>query len=400
MHNIDTDLEHKARTESMRSGLMPTYTDYGVIIERASGCYLYDDTGRKYLDFLSGVSVVSLGHANEAVNQAVTEQMRSFGHLSNFFINPTTSALASEICSRVARDRSGKVFFSNSGAEANETAIKLARRYGDGKRYKIVTCFNSFHGRTMGALAATGQPTKQRPFQPLPPGFVYVDFGDISSMETALSDPQVVAVMIEIVQGEGGVVDAPGAYFQSLERLCKAKDILLIVDEVQTGMGRTGALFAFSHFGLDPDIVTLSKALGNGFPIGATWAKAEVANHFIPGDHGSTFGGSPTSAAAALAVFAEIDRLDLLSQVREISSYLREKLVGIEIVSKVSGMGLLLGMHLKQPVAKALVAKALEGGLVLNALSDRIIRVAPPLVISKREVDEACDVITKVSQGL
>jgi acetylornithine/N-succinyldiaminopimelate aminotransferase len=249
-------------------------------------------------------------------------------------------------------------------------------------------------------LAATGQPTKQRPFQPLPPGFVYVDFGDISSMETALSDPQVVAVMIEIVQGEGGVVDAPGAYFQSLERLCKAKDILLIVDEVQTGMGRTGALFAFSHFGLDPDIVTLSKALGNGFPIGATWAKAEVANHFIPGDHGSTFGGSPTSAAAALAVFAEIDRLDLLSQVREISSYLREKLVGIEIVSKVSGMGLLLGMHLKQPVAKALVAKALEGGLVLNALSDRIIRVAPPLVISKREVDEACDVITKVSQGL
>ena len=399
---MDELYESKMLVEGMRSALMPTYGDYGVVVKRAEGCRLFDIDDNVYLDFLSGVSVVSLGHSNEAVNQAVVEQISNFGHLSNFFLNETTSRLAHRIASFVSSDVSdkGKVFFSNSGAEANETAIKLVRRFGGGQRYKIVTCLNSFHGRTMGALAATGQPGKQKPFQPLPPGFVYVEFDNLAQMREAISDPSVAAVMVEIIQGEGGVVDASPGYFEEVERLCKERGILLVVDEVQTGMGRTGRMFAFSHFGLDPDIVTLSKALGNGFPIGATWARTEVANAFIPGDHGSTFGGSPSSCAAALAVFDEIERRDLLRHVVEVSTYLRGKLSELDIVHAVSGMGLLLGLRLKRPVAKEIVTRSLQNGLVLNALSDQILRIAPPLVVSKNEIDEALAVLSKVSSDL
>ncbi len=398
----DDIYESKVLVDDLRSALMPTYGDYGVVIKKAEGCRLFDVNDNVYLDFLAGVSVVSLGHANQVVNQAVVDQISNFGHLSNFFLNETTSKLAHRIASYVSSDTSdkGKVFFSNSGAEANETAIKLVRRYGGGQRYKIVTCLNSFHGRTMGALAATGQPGKQMPFQPLPPGFIYVEFDNVEQMRDAVSDPLVVAVMVEIIQGEGGVVDASPGYFEEVERLCKEREVLLVVDEVQTGMGRTGQMFAFSHFGLDPDVVTLSKALGNGFPIGATWARTSVANTFVPGDHGSTFGGSPSSSAAALAVFDEIERRGILDHVVEVSDYLRSRLIELDIVHIVSGMGLLLGVRLKRPVAKEIVARSLRCGLVLNALSDRIIRVAPPLVVSKDEIDEALAVFSKVSSDL
>ncbi len=390
--------EAKVLVDDLRSALMPTYGDYGIVVKKAKGCRLTDVYDRTYLDFLAGVSVVSLGHGNEAINRAVVEQINNFGHLSNFFLNETTSKLAQRIASYVSSDDDkGKVFFSNSGAEANEAAIKLARKYGGGKRYKIVTCFNSFHGRTMGALAATGQPGKQKPFQPLPPGFVYVEFDNLTQMEEALSDPLVGAVMVEIIQGEGGVVDASPGYFEEVERLCRHFGVLLIVDEVQTGMGRTGKMFAFSHFGLKPDVVTMSKALANGFPIGATWARTSVANAFVPGDHGSTFGGSPSSSAAALAVFEEIKNNDILSHVVEMSRYLKAGLLELSIVKSVSGRGLLLGMHLEQPIAKEVVSRSLQSGLVLNALTDRIIRVAPPLVVSKDEIDEALAVLFKVS---
>ncbi|MDP9418739.1 MAG: aminotransferase class III-fold pyridoxal phosphate-dependent enzyme, partial [Actinomycetota bacterium] len=289
------------------SPLMPTYVPSAVTFVRGRGTELWDAEGHRYLDFLCGLGVTSLGHAHPAMAEAVCAQVRTLEHVSNLF--------ATEVGVEVARtlDRllggGGQVFFANSGAEANECALKLARKWGGRGRHVVVSAYGSFHGRTLATLHATGQPTKHEAFQPLPEGFRHVAWCDLAALEAAI-DPTVVAVLLEPVQGEGGVNPATPEYFQGVRRICDERRLLLMVDEIQTGLGRTGAWFGFQHFGIRPDVVTLAKALGNGMPIGACWARAEVAGTFVPGDHGTTYGGQPLATAAARAVLTTMEAED------------------------------------------------------------------------------------------
>lgn len=374
------------------SHLMNTYGGYEIVITRGEGCRLIDQDGRSYLDFLGGISVVSLGHANPEVAKTIAAQASTLIHTSNFFYNPWNLELSERICQLIGGGE-GQVFFSNSGTEANEAAIKLARRYGGGKRYKIVCFDNGFHGRTLGALAATGQPSKQAPFQPLPEGFVFVPFDDLVALKDALSDPQVVAMLVEPIQAEGGIVDPSPGFLEDASRAACERGVLVMIDEIQTGMCRTGDWFGFQHHGISPDVVTMAKALGNGYPIGATWARPQVASSFVPGDHGSTFGGNALGAAVACCVIEQMEKLDILQRVKEKGSYLRSQVSALLGVESVSGRGLLLGVHLSEPVAKDIVRLALKRGLVLNALSDRVVRLAPPLVVEDSEIDEAVDIM-------
>ncbi|MGH9185789.1 MAG: aminotransferase class III-fold pyridoxal phosphate-dependent enzyme, partial [Acidimicrobiales bacterium] len=276
---------------------------------RGEGSYLFDDTGRRYLDFLSGLAVTGLGHAHPAVADAIGEQARTLLHVSNLF----NTAVGPEVAATLDRllGGGGQVFFCNSGAEANECAIKLARRFGGRGRHVVVSAYGSFHGRTLATLHATGQPAKHEPFQPLPEGFCHVAWADLDALAAAL-DGSVAAVLLEPVQGEGGVNPASRAYFQGVRRLCDDRGALFMVDEVQTGLGRTGRWFGHQHFGVVPDVVTMAKALGNGVPIGACWARRDVAAVFEPGDHATTFGGQPLATAAALAVLDVIESEDLV----------------------------------------------------------------------------------------
>lgn len=374
------------------SHLMNTYGGYEIVISRGEGCRLVDQEGRSYLDFLGGISVVSLGHANPEVAQVIAKQASTLIHTSNFFYNPWNLELSERICQLVSGGE-GQVFFSNSGTEANEAAIKLARRYGGGKRYKIVCFENGFHGRTLGALAATGQPNKRAPFEPLPEGFVFVPFDDLVALKEALSDPEVVAMLVEPIQAEGGIVDPSPGFLEEASRAATERGVLVMIDEIQTGMCRTGEWFGFQHHGISPDVVTMAKALGNGYPIGATWARSEVASSFVPGDHGSTFGGNALGAAVACCVIGQMEKLNMTERVRERGSYLRKQVVNLGGVESVSGLGLLLGVHLSDPVAKEVVRLALRRGLILNALSDRVLRLAPPLVVAESEIDEAVEIM-------
>lgn len=366
--------------------LMNTYGGYGVTLLSGSGSYLFDVEGKRYLDFLSGISVVSLGHGNPAVAAAVSRQASILGHVSNFFYNEPNLRLAEEIDRRLASGP-GRVFFSNSGTEANEAAIKLARRRGGPDRYRIISFENGFHGRTFGSLAATAQPSKQDPFRPLPEGFGYVPYGDLDALAAVL-DESVAAVMVETIQGEGGVIVPPRGFLEGVITRAHEVGAVVIVDEVQTGMCRTGEWFGFHHDNVAPDIVTLAKALGNGFPIGATWATAEVASSFIPGDHGSTFGGNALASAAALAVFSEMERIGAPQRAHEIGELLAKELGGLSGVETVRGKGLLLGVVLEAPIAKVVAREALSLGLIVNALSDDVLRVAPPITLAESELHE------------
>ena len=303
-----THAERMGAPGEQRCPLMPTYGPPSVQFVRGRGSELWDRDGKRYLDFLSGLAVTSLGHAHPAVADAVAEQARTLLHVSNLF--------ATDVGPEVARtlDRllggGGQVFFCNSGAEANECAIKLARKWGGRGRHVVVSAYGSFHGRTLATLHDTGQPSKHEAFQPLPEGFRHVAWHDLEALEAAI-DPSVAAVLLESVQGEGGVQPASAEYLQGVRRLCDERGLLLVVDEVQTGLGRTGKWFGFQHAGVRPDVVTMAKALGNGVPIGACWAPAEVASAFVPGDHATTFGGQPLAAAAARAVLAVMEAEDV-----------------------------------------------------------------------------------------
>src|SRR5205807_6152425 len=286
---------------------MPTYPPQPVTFVRGQGTELFDESGRRYLDFLSGLAVTSLGHAHPAVAEALSEQARTLLHVSNLYGTRPQHEVAGTLDRLIGGG--GKVFFCNSGAEANECAIKLARKWGGRGRHVVVSAYGSFHGRTLATLHATGQPQKHEVFQPLPEGFRHVAWDDLDALESAL-DPSVAAVLLEPVQGEGGVNPATAEYFEGVRRLCDERGILFMVDEVQTGLGRTGRWFGFEHFGIRPDVVTMAKALGNGLPIGACWARADVASAFEPGDHATTFGGQPMATAAARAVLGEMRRLD------------------------------------------------------------------------------------------
>ncbi len=360
------------------------------------GATLLDDQGRSYIDFLGGIAVVSLGHSNPVINAALKKQSESLWHVSNYFHNQHAARLADLIDSKIASAVPGKVFFCNSGAEANEAAIKLARRFGGEKRYRIIAAEGGFHGRTMGALAATGQPSKQIPFAPMLDGFDHVRFGDSKAMRAAVTD-QTVAVLLEPIQGEAGVIDPPEGYLEEVRAICDEHGLLMILDEVQSGLCRTGEWFAFQHTKAEPDVVLLAKALGNGIPIGAMWAKERVMASFIPGDHGTTFGGGALATAVGVAVIEEMDRLELNDVVRLTSKRLRSALMEMPLVKELSGKGLLVGVELERPVADEFVGLAMQRGLVVSKTSTTRLRLAPPLVITDSELQEGLAVFEEVA---
>ena len=381
---------------------MPVFGPPARMIVRGSGTEVWDSEGRRLLDFLSGIAVVSLGHANERVAQAISDQARTLVHVSNFFANPVATSAAQQIDALLAQatGQHGQIFFTNSGAEANECAIKLARRHGGRGRHTVVSALGSFHGRTLATLAATGQPSKHEPFQPMPEGFRHVAWGDLEAM-TAAVDASVAAVLIEPIQGEGGVQPAPAGYLEGIRALCDATGALMIVDEVQTGFARTGRWFGFEHAGVSPDVVTMAKGMGNGMPVGACWAPTSIARSFSPGDHGSTFSGTALATSAVLAVIEEMTRLDAPALAVSGGERIRQALADRPGIDGVRGSGLLLGVELASGVAAAEVAAGcLESGLIVNAVNASTIRLAPPLTVSAAEIDEAAEIMSGVVSRL
>lgn len=374
--------------------LMPTYPEPPITLVRGQGTRVWDTDGNEYLDLLTGLAVCSLGHSHPKVAAAVSEQAQTLLHVSNLYGNEIGPQVAATLDRLVGGG--GRVFFTNSGAEANECAIKLARKFGGRGRHVVVSALGSFHGRTLAALAATGQPTKHEPFHPMPEGFRHVAWDDLDALEAAL-DPSVAAVLLEPVQGEGGVNPASAAFFQGVRRLCDERGILLMVDEIQTGLGRTGRWLAHQHLGIEPDVVTFAKALGNGVPIGACWARADVAEVFVPGDHGSTYGGQPFATAAARAVLAELEAIDAPALAARQGARLAEALSDLPGVTAVRGMGLLLAAELDPGLAsRDVAAAALRGGLIVNPVTPTALRFAPPLTISDEEIDQAVAILDKV----
>ncbi|MDH4168353.1 MAG: acetylornithine/succinylornithine family transaminase [Acidimicrobiia bacterium] len=381
-------------------GPCPLMANYGappVLFERGQGTELWDRDGRRYLDFLTGLAVVSLGHSHPVVAAAVAEQASKLQHTSNLFANEHQAPVARTLDALITGTpgpgpRHGQVLFQNSGAEANEAALKLARKYQGRGRHVVVSAFRSFHGRTLATLAATGQPEKHEPFQPLPEGFRHATWNDVDEFAAAL-DPTVGAILLEPLQGEGGVNPASPEFFAGIRSLCDDRGILLILDEVQCGLGRTGEWFGFQHFGIEPDIVTTAKALGNGMPVAAVWARADVAAAFKPGDHGSTFAGQPLALAAARATLEVMQEIDAPALARSTGAALADGLSTLARVNSVRGLGLLLAVELDRPVAKSVGAACLDAGLIVNALGDTSIRVAPPLNVSSAHVAEALAIL-------
>jgi acetylornithine/N-succinyldiaminopimelate aminotransferase len=378
--------------------VMQTYGRAPVAFVRGDGTRLWDSEGKEYLDFLSGLAVVSLGHAHPDVADAIADQARTLLHVSNLYFNDVQPRVAARLDALLGGG--GRVFFANSGAEANECAIKLARRYGQRhggpERFHVVSAYGSFHGRTLTTLAATGQPQKQETFQPLPPGFRQVAFGDLDALAAAV-DERVAAVLLEPVQGEGGVNPATPEYLHGVRQLCDEREALLIMDEVQTGLGRTGRWFGFQHAGVSPDVVTMAKALGNGVPIGACWATADVAAVFAVGDHATTFGGQPLAARAALAVLDVMEREQVPERACRAGARLTEALQKTPGIVDVRGLGLLLAAELKPGLdAPDVARRSLEAGLVLNAVTPTALRLAPPLLVSDEEIEDAVAILATV----
>ncbi len=379
--------------------LMQTYARQPISIVRGRGAKVYDMEGREYIDFVGGIAVNILGHGHPDLVQAIQRQAAQLIHVSNLYYTEPQVRLAQMLVDHSCADR---VFFCNSGAEANEAAIKLARRYGHEKhganRFEIITMKNSFHGRTMATLTATGQDKVQKGFEPLVPGFVYAPFNDFAAIESLVTD-KTAAIMLEPIQGEGGVHVADPAYLKNLRELCTQKDILLIFDEVQTGMGRTGTLFAYEQLGVEPDIMTLAKGLGGGMPIGACLAKEAVAAVFTAGSHASTFGGNPLACAAGLAVCRILIEGRVLEQARRMGDYLAKGLADFKdrhrAVRDVRGLGLLQGLEVEID-AKAVVADCLTRGVLVNATSERVLRFVPPLIISQAEIDRVLETLSSI----
>ncbi|WP_123932007.1 acetylornithine transaminase [Thermodesulfitimonas autotrophica] len=375
---------------------MKTYGRLPLVLVRGAGVRVWDAAGREYLDFVAGLAVNSLGHCHPRVVAAIREQAGVLMHCSNLYYSVPQTMLARWLVEHTPYDR---VFFCNSGAEAVEGALKLARKYakkrwGEG-RFEIVTALNSFHGRTYGAVTATGQPKYHQGFEPLVPGFRYVPFNDVAALEAAVTD-KTAAVLLEPVQGEGGVYPATDEFIRVAWEICQQRGALLIFDEVQCGLGRTGRFLAQEHYGVTADITCLAKALGGGFPIGALLATEEVASAFAPGDHASTFGGNPLAAAAALAALRAIEEEGLVANAVRVGSYFREALERLRaqsgLITEVRGLGLMLGVVVKVP-AKQLVSLCQERGLIVNAVKEDTLRFVPPLTISREDVDRAVAIL-------
>ena len=360
--------------------------NYGTpVIELVSGkgSVVKDANGNTYLDFLAGIATNVLGHAHPAIVKAVSKQISTLGHVSNFYAHPNVLELAEKL-QKLTGDKSARVFFCNSGAEANEAALKLSRKTG---KYKVVATQEAFHGRTMGALSLTGQPSKRNPFKPLIKGIKHVPFGNSAAMKRAINK-KTAMVIVEPIMGEAGVIVPPADYLKNLRQYCDENGALLVFDCVQTGMGRTGDWFGYEYSGIKPDVITLAKGLGGGLPLGAMIALGSASKLFVAGDHGSTFGGNPVATAAALAVISSIEKERVLAHVDEVSEFLLAELALIPGVSEVRGAGLLIGMTLDDPIAKALTKKCQELGALINAPGESTIRLAPALNVSKKQAEK------------
>ncbi len=381
------------------SPLMNNYGSPPRLFVRGSGAELWDRDGRRHLDFLCGLAVTGLGHAHPSVTQAIAAQAGTLTHTSNLFANEHQAPVA-EAISRLIDSGSGQVLFQNSGAEANEAALKIVRKYQGRGRHGVVSALRSFHGRTLMSLAATGQPEKHEPFQPLPEGFRHVVWNDLDEFEKSLT-PEVGGVILEPVQGEGGVNPADVEYLQGVRHICDERGLLLVLDEIQTGFGRTGQWFGFQAAGIRPDVVTMAKGIANGMPVGAIWACDEVAAAFVPGDHGSTFAGQPLALAAARATIAELEAIDAPAAARRIEAVLRAGLEPLSGVDHIRGRGLLLGVELDDVGLAgrtgAEVARAcLERGLIVNGVTPTTLRLAPPFILTDAQIAEAIDIMASV----
>jgi acetylornithine/N-succinyldiaminopimelate aminotransferase len=378
--------------------IMNTYGRQPLVLVKGEGCRVWDDAGREYLDFVAGLAVCNLGHAHPEIAKAAAAQLTQLVHVSNIYYTTPMVELAEALVRLSFADR---VFFANSGAEANEGAIKLCRRYSREKfgpgRHRIIATLNSFHGRTMGALSATGQEKFHQGFEPLLEGFKFVPFNDLGALAAAVDD-SVCAVMLEPIQGEGGVCLPDADYLKDLRRWCAEKGLLLVLDEIQTGLGRTGKLFAHEHYGLKPDVMTLAKGLANGLPMGALLATAEVAGAFVPGAHASTFGAGPVIAAAAKAAVELLSGEQFLAEVRAKGDYLHRALLPLQtkfaVIKEVRGLGLMWGLELHQEGA-AVVAACRERGLLLNCTQGNVIRLLPPLVVKMEEIDRGLAILAE-----
>lgn len=392
--------ERSARIfELTKRFLFNTYSRQPVVLTKGKGCYVWDIEGNRYLDFVGGISVCILGHSHPAVAKAISEQSRKLLHVSNLYHIEPQAVLAEMLVKNSFADA---VFFCNSGAEAVEGAIKLARKYSHDKfgagRHRIIAMKNSFHGRTLAALTATGQEKFHRGFEPLVDGFDYAEFNNIDSVVDKV-DSMTCAIIVEPIQCEGGINVATPEFLKALRDISLERGVLLIFDEVQTGMGRTGKLFCYQHYGVEPDIMTLAKGLGNGVPIGALLAKKEIADAFTPGTHASTFGGNLLSTSAGIATLKYLLEKNVLKNCEKMGRYLKDKIVKLskkfDFIKDVRGLGLLLGIELEFS-GKEFVDLARERGLLINCTSERVLRLAPPLIVNKKEIEEAVDILEEV----
>ncbi|MQA07547.1 MAG: acetylornithine transaminase [Pseudonocardiaceae bacterium] len=367
------------------AALMDNYGTPPITLARGDGAYVWDVEGNRYLDMFAGVAVNALGHAHPAVVRAVTEQVGTLGHASNFYSHRPGLELAERLLDLCGTPGNGKVLFCNSGAEANETALKITRLTG---RTKVIACDGGFHGRTMGSLALTGQPSKREPFEPLVPGVVHIPYGDVAALESEV-DSETAAVFVEPVLGEGGVRPAPDGYLRSARELTNTAGALLVLDEVQTGVGRLGSWFGFQQAGITPDVVTLAKGLGGGMPLGACLGVGAAGDLLRPGQHGTTFGGNPVCVAAGLAVLRTIAEEGLCERAAVLGKDLAAGIedLGHSLVSGVRGAGLLLGVTLHEPVAATVATSAREAGYLINPVAPDVIRLAPPLVLGHDQVE-------------
>jgi acetylornithine/N-succinyldiaminopimelate aminotransferase len=372
-----------ALTQRYEAAVMNTFGRPQRVLVCGEGCYVWDADGRRYLDLLGGIAVNALGHAHPVVHAAVTSQLATLGHVSNFFASPAQITLAERLLAILGQP--GRVFFTNSGTEANEAAFKATRRTG---RTKVISTVGAFHGRSMGALALTWKPSYREPFEPLPGGVEFVPFGDVAALTSAVDD-QTAAVILEPIQGENGVVEAPAGYLAAAREITQQYGALLWLDEVQTGIGRTGEWFAHTKTGVVPDLVTLAKGLGSGFPIGACIGIGESAGLLGPGDHGTTFGGNPVAAMAGLATLGVIDGDGLLANSSAVGNHLARQVsaLGHRLVDHVRGQGLLRGIELTADIAPRVATAALDEGFIVNAPTPTTIRLAPPLIISTTQID-------------
>lgn len=389
----------KEMIEQCEEHLIHSYNRYPVVLDHGEGVYLYDTEGKKYLDFGGGIAVCALGYSDDAFKQALKDQIDKGIHFSNYFYSEPLMQAAKGLAKISGMD---KVFLANSGTEANEGALKLARKYaimkGNDNRHEIISMNKAFHGRSMGALSVTGTAKYREPFEPMLSGVTFADYNDLASVERAVTD-NTYAIIVEAVQGEGGIYPADREFLQGIRKICSEHDILMICDEIQCGMGRSGKMFAYEHYDLKPDIVTMAKGIGNGVTVGAFATTEEIAKALVPGDHGTTFGGNPLACTAVAATISEFEKKQIPAHVTEVGAYLKEKLAEIveekEVAKEVRGLGLMCGLELTEP-AGPYITKALEKGVIFMSAGANVIRFIPPLVIEKEQVDEMISILKEV----